>query len=166
MTMKQMFFSALILGVTTNIAFGMESERTINADVKNMLAICEQKCSFMKDVTQNCTSKCFMEYGQQKERFLIRKYTNQCSNIPFDEQWSFKTDAKSKCIDVQNTSNAYSKWQNPIVAKCARDYMSQHQQIMHKLEIEVQNEFSEFQEEHPVLSTGVGIYNSIRRHKR
>ena len=164
MTTKQMLLSAtLILGATANIASAMESKQTIEADAKKMLSICEDQCSFTKDVMQNCTSKCFMDYGKQKEHFLVRQYTTECQNLPFNENWSFKTDDKSKCINLINTNNAYMKrHNNPAVNNCVNMRLASLPQIMKDLEKEKNNEWKQAKKESPVITTFIEANNKIR----
>jgi hypothetical protein len=143
----------------------METKATIDADVRNMLTVCSERCTFMNDLTQNCTSKCFTDYGKQKENFLIRKYTQQCSGLPFDEEWTFKIDNKSRSIDLGNTFDTYDKWNNPAIANCSKKYLSEHKQLIDKLLEEKNRERAEFKKEHPVISTVVDLNSSIRYKK-
>jgi len=136
----------------------------VEADVKNMLSICEDRCTFMKDVTQNCTSNCFMDYGKQREYFLVRRYTAECSNRPFNEEWRFKTDIKDKVVDLGGTNQAYMQWGSPesALAQCAQERIGLHVEKMTQLGKRKQRELDRFDKEHPVISGAVSVSNKLR----
>lgn len=117
----------------------------------------------MDDLTNNCTSKCFMEYGQQKEYFLIRKYTNRCKQIRSNEQWAFKTDIKDQVNDLMNTTKAYEQWENKQIRECAQTYLSNYTTKTNVLLKEKTTELEEFRQEHPVISTGVDLGNKAKQ---
>jgi hypothetical protein len=144
----------------------METKHTVGTDVQNMLSICAERCTFMGDVTGGCTNKCFMEYSKQKNHFLVRKYTQQCLGLPFEEKWSFKETDVEACEAARNTIAAYKEWKNSAVRDCANGYMIKDSQLIKGLEQEGKKKIAQFHKEHPILSAAVDARQLIRHGKR
>jgi len=140
-----------------------ETPYSVKQDAQAMVALCKDKCSFSRDVLQACTDKCFKDYGKQYEYFLVRKYTCKCAGTSFTETWSYKTDIKEHISDVLETSEAYTKWENPSIKKCAQGHLAEVNRIIQSAIRVDKNKLEQAEEEHPYISKAINIINSIRR---
>jgi len=169
-SMKKIFLASIIFSIQVLLPMqnSVPSFDEIEADVLNMLKICNNRCNFMKDVTQNCTSTCFMDYSKQKEYFLIRQYTAQCSDRFFDEEWRFKTDRKDLATDLMKTNRAYAQWGNPgsDLSQCVQKHLGLYNEKVAQLEKRKQRELNKFEKEHPIISGGIKVSNTLRGIKR
>lgn len=142
---------ALIL-LLPQMIIPMETKEAIKADADNMISECEGLCIYTKNYTPDAMTKCFMDYGKQKEYFLIRKYTRECQHLPFDETWFFKTAIEDRVKDLSATNRAYEQWKNPNIAACAQMRLWQYEQQVQDLTKEVNRDVNTFKREHPIIS--------------
>ena len=100
-----------------------ETTASIKAEAKKMAEMCNHDL-----VLGECEKRCMEDYSKQRERYLVRKYTNLCAGRPFDEKWRYKTEVKEECIDMAATSKAYNLWKNPDIRRRTQECLAEYEE--------------------------------------
>ncbi len=95
-------------------------------EVLQMIKKCKTRCSFLKDglSKEKCREKCVKNYSQQREYYLVRKYTSLCAGKPFSEKWYYKTEAQERDND-RKTCEEYVYSNNDAIDSCVQNCLAQ-----------------------------------------
>lgn len=140
-----------------------ESFHFLEKNAKEMLSLCQSKCSLIKDVTQNCTSKCFLDFGEQFQRFIERKYTARCAGLEFNEPWKYKDDIEEQVKDLSQTNKlAFAYWQNKQIRECMSKQLTEVDRRLKQILYNANKQLSMYEEEHPILAKIINAESTIR----
>ncbi|MFC1870689.1 hypothetical protein ACFLXW_00305 [Candidatus Dependentiae bacterium] len=174
-----MKFKLIAVGVllsTVCVSFAAEPEvdfsdvptmHDIQKHMERVVGLCEEKCSFVDDVTKACFSTCLRKESERSESYFLRRYTASCQGRPFNEQFNFKPNDREKCEELQGSIAALDimrRFQD--VRQCvAAKTNEQNRRILSATRI-AESQQRDAREKHPVITAAVDVVHKIRRQSK
>lgn len=138
------------------------SIQEIDDVTSSIRAVCAQECNFLKDVTDGCTSKCWLDNHKRLATFLVRKFTDNCLGNPSTDVFNLNPTSEELLAESNKTLRAYDFLAEATINECNKRKMDIFSSRLSFLQSKNDRAVTQFEQEHPIRAKVADIKSKVR----